>query len=92
LPAGYQFFRKIGDKEWQSLPPSRGRREGIAGPEFKGDGYRWLELPPGAAIEFEVYDWSSGGEEHSFSAFVKTDPHQEPIEVRSDIFKPLSQH
>lgn len=91
LPVGYHYFRTVGVKEWQSLPPARGRREGVPGPEFRGDGYRWLELPPGSSLEFEIYTWSGESEEHFFSAFVKTDSDQEPIEVRSDIFKPLSQ-
>jgi hypothetical protein len=89
LPVGYQYYRPVGEKEWKSLPPSRGRSAQSLPIEFKGDGYRWLELPPGASVEFEIYNWSSAREEHAFSSFIKTDPDRAPNEIVSDTFKPL---
>jgi hypothetical protein len=89
IPQGYHSFRKIGETKWQYLPKSRGR-EGPPGSEFTGVAYTWLELPPGASIEFEAYDWSKDDEEHAFSAFVRQDKDASPMEVTSDTFRPLS--
>lgn len=89
LPEGYRSFRKVGETKWQYLPKSRGR-EGPPGSEFTGIAFTWLELPPGASIEFEAYDWSRDGEEHALSAFVRKDTDSSPVEVTSDTFRPLS--
>lgn len=89
IPQGYHSFRKVGETSWQYLPKSRGR-EGPPGSEFTGVAFTWLELPPGASIEFEVYDWSKDDEEHAFSAFVRKDTDARAAEVTSDIFRPLS--
>ena len=89
VPHGYRWFRKIGETKWQYLPKSHGR-EGPPGSEFTGVAYTWLELPPGASIEFEAYDWSKDDEEHAFSAFVRQDKDASPEEVTSDTFRPLS--
>lgn len=89
VPHGYRWFRKIGETKWQYLPKSRGR-EGPPGSEFRGVAYTWLELPPGASIEFEAYDWSKDDEEHAFSAFVRQDKDASQEEVTSDTFRPLS--
>jgi hypothetical protein len=90
LPEGYHYFRKVGEKHWQSLPPSRGRVGDQPGPEFSGDGIRWLELAPYASVEFEILNWSNAAEEHCFSTFVKTDENPTPIEEKSNIFRPLT--
>lgn len=89
IPEGYRSFRKVGDTKWQYLPQSRGR-EGAPGSEFTGVAYTWLQLPAGASIEFETFDWSRDDEEHALSAFVKTDMDSKPVEVISNIFRPLS--
>jgi hypothetical protein len=89
IPQGYQWFRKVGETKWQYLPKSRGR-EGPPSSEFTGVVYTWLELPPGASIEFEAYDWSKDDEEHAFSAFVRKDTDGSAVEVTSDVFRPLS--
>lgn len=88
IPEGYRSFRKVGDPNWQYLPQSRGR-EGAPGSEFTGVAYTWLQLPAGASIEFETFDWSKSDEEHALSAFVKKDMDSKPVEVISDIFRPL---
>ena len=49
-----------------------------------------MELPPGASVEFEAQDWSNAEQEHAFSAFIKTDPDTKPVEITSDIFRPLA--
>lgn len=89
IPQGYHLFRKIGETKWQYLPKSRGRA-GPPGSEFTGVAYTWLELPPGASIEFEAYDWSEDDEEHAFSAFVRQDKDASPEEVTSNNYRPLS--
>jgi hypothetical protein len=88
LPQGYTFFRKIGETQWNYLPQSRGR-EGPPGSEFTGVAYAWLELPPGAAIDFEAHDWNDEEQEHAFSTFVKTDRDAIPVEIVSNTFGPL---
>ena len=88
IPSGYHAFRKVGDTKWLYTSPSRGR-ECAPGCEFTGDGYRWLELPPGGSVEFEAHDWTSTEQEHAFSAFIKTDSSAKPVEIMSDIFRPV---
>ena len=88
IPQGYKLFRKIGETSWQYLPKSHGR-EGPPGSEFSGVAYTWLELPAGASIEFETYDWSAKDEEHAFSAFVRQDKNASPQEVTSDPYRPI---
>ena len=89
IPQGYKLFRKVGETSWQYLPKSRGR-EGPPGSEFSGVAYTWLELPAGAAIEFEVYDWSAKDEEHALSAFIRQDKNAVPQEVTSDTYQPIT--
>lgn len=88
LPEGYQLHRKLGKNIWRYVPPRSGNAK--LGSEFLGPDYTWLELPPGAALEFEIFDWSNRGEEHAFSTFVKTDLHNEPIEIVCNTFRPLA--
>jgi hypothetical protein len=89
IPQGYKLFRKIGETSWQYLPKSRGR-EGSPGSEFSGVAYTWLELPAGASIEFETYDWSAKDEEHAFSAFIREDKNAVSQEVTSDTYRPIT--
>jgi len=86
-PHGYQFFRKPGASIWEFLPPSRGR-EGVPGSEFTGSGYTYLMLPPNAAIEFEMFDWSNPNQEHAFTTFIKIDVDAKPVEITSNAFRP----
>lgn len=86
-PHGYQFFRKLGTSTWEFLPPSRGR-EGVPGSEFSGSGYTYLMLPPNAAVEFEMFDWSNPNQEHAFTTFLKVDVDAKPVEITSDSFRP----
>jgi hypothetical protein len=88
-PQGYEFFRKVGEIKWDYLPPTRGR-EGAPGTEPVSNQYKYLILPAGAAIEFEIFDWNRPVQEHAFSTFVKLDVNSRPIEIVSDTFRPLS--
>jgi hypothetical protein len=88
-PQGYEFFRKVGETKWNYSPPTRGR-EGAPGAEVPSNQYAYLILPAGAAIEFEIFDWTRSGEEHAFSTFVKFDANTGPIEIVSDTFLPLT--
>lgn len=88
-PHGYQVFRKLGASTWEFLPPSRGR-EGAPGSEFTGGGYTYLILPPNAAVEFEMLDWSNPEQEHAFTTFIKVDADAKPMEITSDTFRPTS--
>lgn len=86
-PHGYQFFRKLGAPTWEFLPPSRWR-EGVPGSEFTGTRYTYLMLPPNAAVEFEMFDWSNSGQEHAFTTFIKSDADAKPVEITSETFRP----
>jgi hypothetical protein len=88
-PQGYEFFRNVGETKWDYSPPTRGRA-GSPGMEPVSRQYTYLILPPGAAIEVEVFDWSRSGQEHAFSTFVRFDVKGMPIEIVSDTFRPLS--
>jgi hypothetical protein len=88
-PHGYQFFRKLGASTWEFLPPSRGR-EGVPGSEFTGTRYTYLMLPPNAAVEFEMLDWSNPEQEHAFTTFIKVDADAKPMEITSETFRPTA--
>ena len=88
-PQGYEFFRNVGETKWEYSPPIRGR-DGAPGSQSPSNQYKYLMLPPGAAIEFEVFDWSRSGQEHAFSTFVKFDLKAPPVEIVSDVFRPLT--
>jgi hypothetical protein len=88
-PRGYECFRKNGTTKWEYSPPIRGR-EGAPDSDPPSSQYKYLILPPGASIEFEVFDWSSSDEEHAFITFVKFDIKTKPIEIVSDTLRPLS--
>jgi len=88
-PQGYEFFRQVGETKWDYSPPTRGR-EGAPGAQLPNNQYRYLILPAGAAIEFEIFDWTRTGQEHAFSTFVKFEVNGRPIEILSDTFRPLA--
>ena len=88
-PHGYQFFRERGASTWESVQPTRGR-EGVPGSEFTGSMFTYLMLPPHAAVEFEMFDWSNPNQEHAFTTFIKVDVDAKPVEITSDTFRPDS--
>lgn len=88
-PQGYEFFRQVGETKWNYSPPTRGR-EGAPGSQLPSNQYKYLILPPGASIEFEIFDWTRSEQEHAFSTFVKFDVNARPIEIVSDTFRPLA--
>jgi hypothetical protein len=84
-PVRYQLFRKAGEVEWKATNTARGR-EG----DFTGGGYRWLILPPGHSVEFEVPDLSTLEDEHAVSVLVNEQPkHRGRVEIISDTYRPM---
>jgi len=92
FPLGYHFSRKVGGKDWEMItPPTRGRA-GLPGTEFKGGAYRYLILDPGTSVEFEAGDLTAPDVERAFSVILKTDQSADPVEVFSDVYRPLTNH
>lgn len=84
-PVRYQLFRKAGEVKWKATEPGRGRER-----DFTGDGYRWIILPPGHSVEFEVQNLSTREDEHAVSVMVSDHPkHRGRVEIISDVFQPL---
>jgi hypothetical protein len=85
-PTGYILFRQAG--EWKAITPDRGREGSLT-----GDGYNWVLLAPGTAVEFEFSDLSTRKGEHAASVLVndKAD-HTGRVEVISDPYQPMSRN
>jgi len=89
LPHGCQYTRNIGTAAWDSRAQWC-REQGTREREASSDKFRWLLLPSGSAIEFDLYDYSDSNEEHAFSTFVKETLEDKPMEIVSTAYRPLS--
>ena len=88
-PLGYCWDRKIDQKEWEYMPPSRGRT-GAPGTELTGIGYDWRVLPPHSSVEGEALSYTAKDQEFAFSTFIRQNPESEMCEVVSNVIRPLS--
>ena len=95
-PRGFKLSKAKNDDELNFLPEAKERTEASLKSHFGGS-LRYLRLSPNSALDFDVPDWGNPrhdgeDEEHAFSIFIKlggVDGSDAPIELISEIFKPL---
>ena len=84
IPECYEAFRAVWEKQWKYFPGYA-----RASSDFRNSEYAWLELPARAVIEFEIEDYRDRSEEHAFSIFIKLGPDKKPVELMSNVIRPV---